>query len=367
MGAGILAIMAGVVTVVTQQALATLLEPWGLPFVTLPFCVVTLPFVVIQGATSIVITVPLASTTVPEDHLRTVEILTDGFAFLKEALEEPSSNRSSSQRMRSSKLNKSLSLLSEALDEMDEAQSGSASNLSSSNSRKKKGRVSKESRKQDKTKEAAVQIFQALLHGQEEGVREVPLSHITDSFQAAGLNDMEALNFASLILALIDLDDSGTLSKAEFVCFALVCRAVYTIRTKIFQFIGFVDQDGSGSVSFEEVDAALEYLGRPVLDEISRERLLQLTKGGHGCFVVDENAEDTDEIEVSTLVNCVTVAKVKAFASAFHGRDAATSQTSHGISRDPSKESNQMKEIKEEGHRESTNEHPSASVAYIDC
>jgi urea transporter len=78
-GAGVLATLAGFMTVVCQQALATMLEPLGLPFMTLPFCLVGLPFIIIQGTTSIVIAVPLSSMTIPEDHLKVVQMLEDGF------------------------------------------------------------------------------------------------------------------------------------------------------------------------------------------------------------------------------------------------------------------------------------------------
>lgn len=62
-------IIASIMTVFIQLALATSLEPCGLPFMTLPFCISALAFVVIQGTTSNVISVPLSSMTTPEDHL----------------------------------------------------------------------------------------------------------------------------------------------------------------------------------------------------------------------------------------------------------------------------------------------------------
>lgn len=70
LGASILGTLAVLLTVVAQQALAGLLQPYGLPFMTLPFCVILLPFIILQGMTSIVISVPLATMTIPEDHLR---------------------------------------------------------------------------------------------------------------------------------------------------------------------------------------------------------------------------------------------------------------------------------------------------------
>ena len=62
-------IIASIITVFIQLALSTSLEPCGLPVMTLPFCLAALAFVVIQGTTSYVISVPLSSMTTPEDHL----------------------------------------------------------------------------------------------------------------------------------------------------------------------------------------------------------------------------------------------------------------------------------------------------------
>ncbi|CAB9514197.1 Urea transporter 2 [Seminavis robusta] len=337
-GAGILAVIAGVMTVIAQQALANWLNPWGLPFMTLPFCVVCLPFIIIQGTTSIVIAVPLASMTIPEDHLQRVNMLSDGFAFLKEALQTPTSDsRKSSSKMRSKRLTKSLSLLGEALDEADHAQSSRAleatgiQSPTKKNPQKKKGwGTSTEQIQHNETKEAALTIFASLLeqHNNTASQQQIPLSLITNAFQAAGLQDMEALSFASLVLTFIDLDDSGTIDKAEFVAFALVCHAMHTIREKIAQFFEFVDEDNSGSVSFEEIDAALEYLGQPVLDDDSKLQLLELTHslGPAADTFKEEDDNDEEEMDVDLLVNVVTIAKVKLFASAFHGCDEISSR-----------------------------------------
>lgn len=82
----ILSTIAGSMTVVAQQALDTILLPYGLPYMTLPFCVIALPFVVIRGTSSSFIPIPLSSITVPEDHLKKIRCLRKGFDFLKEAL-----------------------------------------------------------------------------------------------------------------------------------------------------------------------------------------------------------------------------------------------------------------------------------------
>jgi len=56
---------ASIITVFIQLALAASLNPTGLPFMTLPFCIAALAFIVIQGTTSNVISVPLSSMTTP--------------------------------------------------------------------------------------------------------------------------------------------------------------------------------------------------------------------------------------------------------------------------------------------------------------
>jgi len=56
-GTVVFAALAGIMTVIGQQALATLLLPYGLPFLTLPFCMVALPFIILQGTTTLVVAV----------------------------------------------------------------------------------------------------------------------------------------------------------------------------------------------------------------------------------------------------------------------------------------------------------------------
>jgi urea transporter len=87
LGSGIVATLAGIITVFAQQALSTFLLPFGMPFLTLPFCVVSLPFIIIQGTTSRVVAIPLASATIPEDHQLRIHRLKNGFQYFLEAIE----------------------------------------------------------------------------------------------------------------------------------------------------------------------------------------------------------------------------------------------------------------------------------------
>jgi hypothetical protein len=76
----------------------------------------------------------------------------------------------------------------------------------------------------------------------EEKLGHVKLMDVTDALQAAGLDDAEAIHFASLILNLMDLDKSLTIDHlVEFVAFAMVSKAVEVIRNKTSKCFGFVD------------------------------------------------------------------------------------------------------------------------------
>jgi solute carrier family 14 (urea transporter) len=68
-GSVAIGIVASALTVFVQLSLEETLSIYGLPFMTLPFCLAALAFIVIQGTTSNVISVPLNSMTTPEDHL----------------------------------------------------------------------------------------------------------------------------------------------------------------------------------------------------------------------------------------------------------------------------------------------------------
>jgi hypothetical protein len=119
-GAATLAVLAGTMTVFGQHALASLLEPFGLPFLTLPFCVIALPFIILQGTTSMVISVPLESMTVPEDHVEKVNTLIDGFSFLMEAIAKERAPRILVKSQSWKVSFRSRSKLSLAIDDEDE-------------------------------------------------------------------------------------------------------------------------------------------------------------------------------------------------------------------------------------------------------
>jgi hypothetical protein len=127
-GALIMGFLAAIMTVIIQQALATLLEHSGLLLMTLPFCATALPFIILQGATTLVIAVPLATMTCLEGHLKRVKTLTDGFKLLKEVI-RPTNDQSSYTLV--VEVRKHLSVLSEEIAESSQVMNTSTKATSS--------------------------------------------------------------------------------------------------------------------------------------------------------------------------------------------------------------------------------------------
>jgi len=323
----VLAVLAAIMTVLSQQAFATMLEPWGLPFMTLPFCVCCLIFVLIQGSTSFVVAVPLASITVPEDHLKKHQYLREGFTFLKEALYPENSKDlrksraggPSRSRKKSGKINKSMRVISSLIDDeednfQEEVSSVASSrqseksvarslrsNVSISSLRRKHLNRFKKQTMDTRAKwvlRAAPRIFKALDMKKEGSIY---IEDFTAALRAVGLNDKNGLRFASLVFDIMDTDMSNSIERKEWVIFCLFSVELSSVRKKISKFFDFVDADGSEIIDFDELDAALAYLGEPPLSEADHETLTSV-------LTVDEEEEGIDIVE---LINFTTIAKIK--------------------------------------------------------
>ena len=99
----------------------------------------------------------------------------------------------------------------------------------------------------------------------------------------------------------MDTDMSNSIERKEWVIFCLVSVELSSVRKKISKFFDFVDADGSEIIDFDELDAALAYLGEPPLSEADHETLMSV-------LTVDEEEEGIDIVE---LINFTTIAKIK--------------------------------------------------------
>jgi Ca2+-binding EF-hand superfamily protein len=280
-GAGIMGVLATIMTVFGQQALATFLQPYGLPFMTLPFCVIALPFVILQGTTTLVVPVPLASMTTPEDHLTRVRTLYNGFGFLSQAIESKSKLATSFSR----KMSQKISDLSTALESgtSDDPEIGGAESQG----------------KDEEVNETASQIFREITRNKKNRLN---MPDFVEALRVSGLVDREGIHFATLVFLQLDTNGSKSIDLPGFTCLCTVSCALRSIRHHIARFLSFVDCDGTGFVSVEDIDGALLYLGEDRLSASDREGILRLTGA----------KSDDAEMEVIEFVNLLTVSEIRA-------------------------------------------------------
>jgi urea transporter/Ca2+-binding EF-hand superfamily protein len=312
-------ILASVVTVFVQLALEKTLRVWSLPFMTLPFCFAALAFVVIQGTTSNVISVPLSSMTTPEDHLTRVKKLSTGFDLLFGAI------RSSSYQGELRKSWKSVvgykkggtTRMSSILQEYDEDIHGGEARggifARCKQLLKRDDHTStRESRKQSfaqsfrlssalksgalrDEKTAYCRMFSYIDKNDE---HEISKSQFEAFLRSVGLDDEVGLDFALEAFQLMDLDGSGDIDLEEFIAFAKISRLMPAIRRLIVKFFDFVDVNGDRAVEIAELDSARAYLSLPAISDADRDSLNALCNGD-------------DELEFDVIVNFVTIFKLK--------------------------------------------------------
>ena len=272
--------MGVLLTVIVQHSWIVLHMPYGLPVMTVPFCIVTLVLVLIQGTTKRIIGVPLPSITIPEDHLRRVALLKDGFQFLLDAIKS-SQNRKRLNHSR--QLSELLTKMSKSIDNVSDETSNTIVYV-------------------DRIERCAYDIFRSIDEAKE---GTIPIESFLGYLKKIGLSDETGLAFAGKVFNLMDLDASGGLEIEEFVAFGKVSYDLVDIRRKIENFFMFVDSDGNEEVEIDELNAALEYLEQPPLSQ-------------EECNLLAVISEDRDCFNVTDMVNFVTISSLRDVINAYH-------------------------------------------------
>lgn len=321
-------IAASIITVFIQLALAASLNPTGLPFITLPFCIAALAFIVIQGTTSNVISVPLSSMTTPEDHLRRVRKLSNGFELLYGAIRSKSYKGSHHRRssfLRASLNRSSTERMTSALDEhresvhgvekerglfglifqrfkMNSSGSGEMTNSSATEGFRSQlsFRMSFAMRSKsygDSVKDSYARIFAYI---DKENEHEITKKQFREFLKGTvGLRETVGLDFACEAFQLMDFDKSGDIDVDEFIAFGTISKHMPEIRRLVVKFFDFVDVNGDRAVEIRELDDARAYLGLQPLDAQDHDSLVAL-------------CNEDEELEFDVIVNFVTIFKLKA-------------------------------------------------------
>lgn len=295
-GTALLATMAAIMTSLVQQTLTTLFGPYGLPVLTLPFCVIALPFLILQGTTDLMIAVPLEEITIPEDHLIKVRMLRKGFGYLETILE--SQHKSRTKSMSGVVKRKLRKAATNAFVRSPQKFSTTPANNRSS---RKSSFCKSAAKNQD---EIIVEMFEHMLP---EGNEEIRVEDFVASLRGAGLNSTEGLRFAILVLLEMDMDDSGSIDKKEFLALCSISQSIHSICHDIARFCHFVDRDCNQAIDLEEIDTALRYIGEDILTEDERSAIVLLMG----------MADKDSEIDIVEFIDQVTIANIKNLVSSY--------------------------------------------------
>ena len=311
-------IVASVVTVFIELAVEESLRVYGLPFMTLPFCLAALVFIVIQGTTSNVISVPLSSMTTPEDHLKRVKRLSKGFDLLFGAI------RSSSYKGEPRKSWKSIvgfqkagtKRMSSVLQEYDEEVHGGEGIggffkcckqwFGGSERERRESRLQNMQQsfrmsnalKDKELSEENASYKRMFNYIDENNEYEISKSQFAAFLGSVGFDDEVGLDFVLEAFQLMDLDGSGDIDLDEFIAFAKISRHMPLIRDLVVKFFDFVDVNGDRAVEIAELNSACAYLNLPAISDDDRDSLNALCNGD-------------DELEFDMIVNFVTIFKLK--------------------------------------------------------
>ncbi|GFH55259.1 hypothetical protein CTEN210_11735 [Chaetoceros tenuissimus] len=280
----VLGILAVIMTVLAQHTLIQAFAPFGLPVMTLPFCVISLAMILMQGTTDIIISVPLPSITIPEDHLKRVLILREGFHFLKRAL----SNQVKVESRKLINLGKS----SKSMKRMEIALLNVNNEFISMSDVLSKG---------DELDLDALNIFREI----DEGTGHISKQQFLDYLRRNSFNSSLGLKFAEQAFELMDFDGNGTLEMMEFISFVRISNNLSTVRNNIKSFFSFVDANDNFDIDIDELNDALNYLEEPALDTDEQNMLLDLSNGAE-C------------IDIVTIVNFATISALREMIEKFH-------------------------------------------------
>ena len=226
--------------------------------------------------------------TTPEDHLKRVRKLSQGFDLLFTAIKSSSYQKTTSSL--TSRLFSSTKNMSNILDEYNkdvngEEEQGFFARLfrrkedepKQWNARMQSFRFStvvEPNLFEDQEKESYHEMFQQI---DTKKVYTITKVQFESYLRSLGFDDAVGLDFACSAFQLLDLDRSGDIDLDEFIAFAKISKQLPRIRRPIIKFFDFVDVDGSESIEIAELNSALAYLALPPLKEEDQQRLSKLS------------------------------------------------------------------------------------------
>jgi Ca2+-binding EF-hand superfamily protein len=247
--------------------------------------------------------------TTPEDHLKRVRRLSEGFDLLFSAIRSTSHKKDLKRAMSSLHKRGTSKKMSNILDEYDVEVNGEqepgfcvrlfgrhqSTQARVGNMQSFRFSIAETNLFEDNEKETYTAIFDRT---KDNNAYRVSKEQFEDFLRSIGFDDVVGLDFACKSFQLLDLSNAGgCLDLDQWIAFMKISKHMASIRRPIIKFFHFVDVNQRRSIDMHDLDSALMYLALPPLRTEDRERLSKL------C-----NADDELEFEVRrTCIRIVSI------------------------------------------------------------
>ncbi|GFH51733.1 hypothetical protein CTEN210_08209 [Chaetoceros tenuissimus] len=283
----LLAALGVLFTVIFQVALSSLFQISGLPVNSFPFSFVIISFVLCQGNAKAFIGVPLESITFPEDHLKRVRLLRDGFHLFLEALRSNNEEGLGDRKIANS--NRSRKVLTKLYSTMN-------------------FETKIEIEETDKIGQQSLQMFENMEKKHQKGY--ITFDDFEELLGKLGMNAKDGLFSARKALSLLDIDNNGMISKQEWVVFCRLSYELQKIHDIVSTFFQFVDTSGDRYIQVGEVNEALNYLGEPELNFGEMKTIGRI-------------AHSPEEFEIREMTTFVSIETLKTLVKKYQNRPSS--------------------------------------------
>ncbi|GFH44038.1 hypothetical protein CTEN210_00512 [Chaetoceros tenuissimus] len=268
-------------TVIFQAALSSLFQISGLPVNSFPFSFIIISFVLCQGNAKAFIGVPLESITLPEDHLKRVRLLRDGFHLFFEALRAYDDGVGKIAKADRSK--KVLTKLYKTLNFDTKVET-------------------------DKIGKNALQMFENMQKKSDKDY--ITFDDFEELLANLGMTGKDGLSSAKRALSLMDFDNNNMFLREEWVVFCRLSYELQKIHDIVSTFFQFVDTNGDGHIHVEDLNQALSYLSEPKLNFAEMK-------------VIGRIANRPEEFESREMTTFVSIETLKTLVKKFQNQQSS--------------------------------------------
>ena len=269
----------GVFCCLLTPALATSMRASGLPVFTFPFCFGVIPFVLVQGSLRKIIPVSLATMTVPEDHLRRLQMtarVVDSFRnaingagkssdeYTKRCERELSFAGGQLDKTKIKRVFKTILTCGKASSSAGEKKGVTGNFSGTSNGKLRAGNT--DSFDSGTTRDSSAIKTVGVADGQHHPQNQLTPEILYAALQQAGYSSISEIDCREM-LKTMDVDNSGAASCDEFYHFLSMRYALAIKKRELGDYFRLIDATGRGEISFRMMNDLSQDLGLEALTD----------------------------------------------------------------------------------------------------